>query len=141
MSQLKNKITEIYLKHRELSEEVEKRNSKLKDREALSKEFMKSLEDEKGAEDLTTYYKDTILLSHQMRVQFENLMNLISIAFEIGEELEEDVKNYYNEYKVYKFKPLFVLEAGVLTPTDEELVKTQRDFLNDEFLKKQISSS
>ena len=128
---IKEKLVDSYNKYLEFDEIVKKKNEELKDRESNTKLMVSSLDDEDGIENLKNRYKDSLLYNSQLRMSFENMMYLISICFELGVEIPEDISKFYNEFLNFKTKPIFAVEKQELVTVDQEVLENCRKELDN----------
>jgi hypothetical protein len=128
---IKDKLISAFDKYTEFDEIVKKKNEEIKDRNANVEAMVSSLEDEGGMENLKNKYKDSLLYNAQLRMSFENLMYLISLCFELGVEIPEDIKKFYDTSLNFKSKPIFAVEKQELVTIDQEVLDNCRKELDN----------
>lgn len=102
-------------------------------KEGKDREQLKELTEE-AIEEHSNKIIDSVLVSADSRLRFENLMYLIQVYVEIGgEKIPKEVEEYYNKNLKFKAKKIFVLEKNTLIPTDETLLQDARNQLKQRF--------
>jgi hypothetical protein len=102
-------------------------------KESQNREQLKDLTDD-AIEEQANKILDSVLVSSDSRLRFENLMYLIQIYIEIGgEKIPKEIEEYFNKSLRFKAKKMFVLEKNNLIPTDKELLENARNQLKTKF--------
>lgn len=148
MLQLKDKLQEEYNKYKEFDNLVRKNNEYLKNKDGIFKDVVSSLENDAEIEKLQNLYKDSLIYNSQLRMSFEHLMYLIAICHEMGMEIAEEIKKFYDDSLPYKSKSVFFVEHGEIKPIDQEVLDKARSQFNnspifkavDDAIKQQNSS-
>lgn len=140
---LKEKVISLYNDYINFDTILKETNKELQSKEKIFEKVVKGENIEENAEELMNFYKDNILKNSQLRMNFENLMFLISVYAETETDLPEDIVKFYNDYLPYKAKIMFQVEKGEISPTDLEVLEAQRKQLDNipliKLLKEQAS--